>query len=275
MDTQLHSLDDIVSRIREQNNTHHAAHTASLSALGTTVQTSYTSIGDHLTSSFLRIQELDNEVTAKTTAIKDTLPLLATDGEIRGSLHNLREEIETQTLVEYAPTGETPQRVQYSFPTVLPRTEGHNTLLSRLRGPPESDSPVSEPARSPTKGRVFADAVSPSKTRPFSSGGALSTNLLREVDANVVKNQDSTVVSSIEAAAMPPLKRQNTNGTGLDKSIGIESKLPTVASKRATRMTVAAGGMGDRENQIPLASDFSKSVGLPGSGRRLRNRGDS
>ena len=38
MDTQLHSLDEIVSRVRAQNNAHHAAHTSSLGSLSSTVQ---------------------------------------------------------------------------------------------------------------------------------------------------------------------------------------------------------------------------------------------
>ncbi|KAF2752724.1 kinesin family protein-like protein [Pseudovirgaria hyperparasitica] len=280
MDTQLQSLDDIVVRIREQNDSHNNTHSLSLAALGDTVQSSYASIEDHLASTFSRVQELDGDVTARMSAIRHTFPLLSADGDIRATLHGLREEIETQTLVEYAPTGETPQRIQYSYPSTLPRTEGHDNLLARLRGPPVSDSPLSEPARSPTKTRVFADAPSssPTESRPPTSGGILpaSTNGLREIDANVVKAQEShfgVSVSSLEAAAMPPLKRQNTNTSGLDKSIGVESKLPSVGKRKNTRMTVASVGMGDRENQIPLVENLSASVGpRPGSGRRLRSR---
>jgi kinesin family protein 11 len=279
LDNQLHGLDDIVVRIKEQNNTHHTAHVVSLSNLATNVQSSYNSFGEHFTTSFSRVSELDKDMSARASSLQETLPLLSDEGDIRRQLMDLREAIENQALEEYKATGETPQRTNYNVPVSLPRTESHDTLLSKLRGRSAS-TPLGSPAklnRSPSKGLIFADtsadivALVPSSTRPGTSGSSNEGNLsLRELDVNTVipsiPNQPNLEKNGL-GALMPPLKRQNTTGA--------ESKLPL--KKRSARMTVAGGtgavAVASQENQ-PV--DLSKSVG-PGTGvgRRLRSNGSS
>lgn len=274
MDTQLQSLDDIIARVREQNDVHHAAHTSSLNALSSTVQSSYSSIGEHLSTSFVRVQALESDVTAQATALKETLPALTEDANIRAPLRELRDAIEGQNLLEYNPTGETPQRVQYTIPEKLPRTEAHENLLSRLR-----DRPVSADARSPTKGLVFNDTANETSDDIFDSmtkpdfGRSVSAHTvtippggsLRELDINVVGQESHTqplpIVSHSDTMviAAPPLKKQKSEDT----------KLPM---KRVTRKTVGGEGKGDRENLT--MTNFSSSIG-PGlaKGRRLRSHG--
>ena len=273
MDTQLHSLDEIMSRVREQNNAHHSAHTTSLNALSSTVQSSYASIGDHLSTSFSRVQALETDVSAQANALQETLPALDEDADIRAPLQELRNAIEHQDLLEYNPTGETPQRVSYVIPDKLPRTEAHESLLSRLR-----DRPVSSDARSPTKGLVFNDTIStsddvfnptpkPAPARPVSAHESLTTGTsLRELDVNVVAQENHTaplpIVSHSDSMAMaaPPLKKQRSE---------TDTKLPM---KRMTRKTVGGEGKGDRENLT--ITNFSSSIG-PGmaKGRKLRSHG--
>lgn len=282
MDTQLHSLDEIVSRVRAQNNAHHAAHTSSLGSLSSTVQSSYSSIGDHLSTSFARVEALDSDMAAETAALRGMLPTLASNAEIRAPLKELRDEIESQTLLEYIPTGETPMRTNYAYPSNLPRTEGHEFLISRLRGRSDSSS---DPTRSPSKGMVFNDAhtegltfgapTTVSKVRPTSSTSSTTvtstSSSLRELDINVVaQDAASTAPTENVSTAMPPLKKQNTNGSNHGGSYSAESKLPM---KKGARMTVAGVGLGvgDREN-LPVSANFSASVG-PG-GRKLRSHGN-
>jgi kinesin family protein 11 len=279
MDTQLHSLDDIMSRVRKQNNAHHTAHTASLHALTTTVQSSYSSIGNHFSTSFARVQSVEADISAQTTALKEILPTLGEDAYIRAPLRELRGAIDKQNLIEYNSTGETPQRVNYTIPANLPRTEAHETLLSRLR-----DRPVSvDASRSPSKGLVFNDAVVPTDDL-FSSiakpnlARSMSANTtstippstsLRELDVNVVTQHEShtqplPIVSHSDTmvmAAPPPKKQRGDDNT----------KLPM---KKMMRKTVGGEGKGDREN-LTITS-FSSSIG-PGmaSGRKLRSHGSS
>jgi kinesin family protein 11 len=272
LDAQLHGLDDIVERIKEQNNTHHAAHVSSLSNLATNVQTSYSSIGGHFTTSFSRVSELDADMSARTSSIQDTLPTLSEVGDIRQPLADLREAIESQALEEYRATGETPQRTTYDFPISLPRTEPHDTLLSKLRGRAAS-SPTGSPAkasRSPAKTLIFSDgiadnvSVSSSTTRPGTSNSTTSFSGLRELDVNAVIPTAAvhapTETGDKLGALMPPLKRQNTSGN--------ESKLP---KKRSARMTVAGNPnamVKDSQENV----DLSRSVGAGSAmGRSLRS----
>jgi len=285
LDNQLLSLNDIVTRIRQQNNEHHDAHVNSLSSLATTVQTSYANIGEHFTDSYSRIQELGTEVSADTTRIRQALPQLSADSSIRQPLRSLREHISAQTLQEYSVTGQTPQRTSYEYPHALPRTENHDRLLAKMRGQhqpsPVRQSSPSKLQRSPQKGLVFTDLPSPDESEePFSdpakpaeptsrptSASSSSAPGLRELDINVVAAAAPAApnASSAErdpAAAMPPLKRLHTTGSGAD------SKLP---KKRAARMTVAAV-RDERENVVVGA--LSASVGPTAShppGRVLRS----
>lgn len=291
LDTQLQSLDEIVAQIREQNNTHHTAHTTSLSALSSTVQASYASIGEHLSSSFERVQSLEADVSAQAGTLKDTLPTLGADADIRAPLHELRENIGTQNLIEYNPTGETPQRVSYQIPSNLPRTEAHENLLSRLRDRPTTSETSS---RSPSKQPIFNDATNtlPSPTDMFKlstttkplfarsisahshahtiaslpltngTGGSL-----RELDINIVAQESAhtqplplvSQSSDSMVMAVPPHKKQRSNGDD-------GSKLPM----KKMRKTVA--GIADRENLS--ITNFANSVGPGVAGtRRLRSHG--
>jgi kinesin family protein 11 len=278
LDTQLHSLDDIVSRIREQNNVHHTAHTASLATLSTTVQASYSSIGDHLSSSFDRVQSLESDVSAQNGTLKETLSSLAADADIRAPLHELREAVGNQNLIEYSPTGETPQRVNYNIPSNLPRTESHDTILSRLR---DRSASADDTTRSPSKQPIFNDATNsiPSPTDTFTFGKpdfarSMSANnhtmpaSLRELDVNIVAQESHTqplplVSQSSDSLAMdvPPNKKQRPNDDG--------SKLPM----KKMRKTVG-DAKGDRENLT--MTDFSSSIenGLVGV-RKLRSHGST
>ncbi|KAI8937543.1 hypothetical protein NX059_005261 [Plenodomus lindquistii] len=284
LDTQLQSLDDIVTRIREQNNTHHEAHTNSLASLSSTVAASYSSIGEHLSSSFERVQSLESEMIAQAETLKETLPALAPDADIRAPLHELREAVANQNLIEYNPTGETPQRVNYNIPSTLPRTDARENILSRLRDPP---APVDTTTRSPSKQPIFNDATNalssptdmfnlnvskPDLSRSISahahtiSGLPTTSTSLRELDVNIVAQEAHTqplplVSQSSDSVvmALPPNKKQRGNGD--------ESKLPMKKMRKTVH--AVAGERGDREN----ITSFGNSVG-PGM-RKLRSHGST
>lgn len=280
LDTQLHGLDDIVTRIQKQNNTHHTAHVTSLCNLANTVHTSYEGIGEHFKTSFARVEELDADMTDQAHELQKTLPALAADSEIRRPLTELREVIENQALEEYQATGETPQRRQYEYPLSLPQTEPHDTLLAKLRGRSASMPPSPMKAdRSPNKGLVFTDTLDAEEMllvptinnnhRPTSSHSSTmmansTLTSLREIDVNITTSSLPVVTGGetdgVGALGMPPLKRQHTTGS-------TESKLP---KKRGLRNTVA-GAVGDRENlTLP---NLGASAGTGGGiGRRLRSR---
>jgi kinesin family protein 11 len=159
MDGQLIALDEIISRVRAQNEEHHKTHTSSLSRLASNVQESYQSIGAHFQTSYSRTKALETSMDERTTALYQTLPTLAEEGEIRQPLHQLRHDMDVARIAEYDPTGDTPAKTQYPYPAVLPRTQDHDTLLDRMRGGGGNQSPKKDRPRSPNK------RASPSKTK--------------------------------------------------------------------------------------------------------------
>ncbi|KAI9833904.1 MAG: hypothetical protein M1819_003413 [Sarea resinae] len=172
--TQMAALDEFVARARAQNGLHHKSHVSSLANLGINVRASYDSIGAHFTTTYDRIREVGTDVAAKTAAMSATLPPL--DTNVREPLEGLRRTILNTRLEEYEPTGDTPQKIQYRYPTTLPRTETHELLLSKLRNPPlnakspesvqSEDYPMTEDLEtvseilpvSPTKNLIFTDS---------------------------------------------------------------------------------------------------------------------
>lgn len=228
MATQMKALDDFVTRARCQNERHHSRHVTSLQGLASTVHQSYSSIGDHFVSTYDRVRDIGGDVSTQSTALSASLPPLAFT--IQQPLEDLRANITAAPLKEYTPTGETPRKTQYQYPTALPRTEPHDKLLGK-QGPssPRHANRAHSPSRSPSKSIVFTDAPASDNVPPTSPSKDLNPASLREISLNVTaslkrNNSDSqaatsagTVKADAEVVGMgpPPLKRQAT-----------ESKLP-------------------------------------------------
>lgn len=301
MDSQLVALDEIVSRVRTQHEHHHEAHTASLEHLSTNVQESYRSIGNHFETSYTRTQALDADMQDRTNALSQTLSALDTDSDTRRPLQDLRERMSAAEIAEYAATGETPARMQYVYPTTLPRTENHQTLLNRMRGIKEEPaSPAKSPRkRSPTKPSPSRSRTSPtkqpsspSKTNVFADTPpalTFSAPPAHEARPQTASSQNSSL-RELDVNVVPGLATVTTNGQGAEEGLDnckvpapilhrhktdpapvtqVDSKLPT---KRSARMTVASGfGVADVREKENL--NLNASVGPGGSGRRLRSRG--
>ncbi|PNS21900.1 hypothetical protein CAC42_498 [Sphaceloma murrayae] len=215
MDSQLSSLDEIISRVKAQNETHHAAHADSLSHLAHNVTESYASIGAHMSSSYTRTQSLNTDLSSRADDLGATFPLLTTEGPLRAALAAIKSEIAAHDLTEYTPTGTTPSKQVYTYPTALPRTAARDDLIERMhhhhqhhhRGTksPRLDldvdlDPRSSPKKSPSKDRergmdVFVDgarvatAVTETASAPAHMGGAQHRVLsrsssLRDLDPN-------------------------------------------------------------------------------------------
>jgi kinesin family protein 11 len=244
------------------------------------------SIGDTFSTSFDRVESLDTDMSEATTALQETLPSLAADAHIRRPLSDLREQIEADKLDEYAATGLTPARKQYAYPTTLPRTDGREELLDRLRNGTRSEQDSQAPrmgSKSPSKGLVFADLPSGEpgmlNSRPGTASSTSTTVSLREIDPNTLTNTAPSIdfVAALpgetEKLHLPPMKRFNTTNSSLSKG--------PLAKKRGVigvRRTVAGNALlaerlADRENVT--MPNLSASVGAgavhPGTGRRLRS----
>jgi len=255
----MQALDDFVTRARSQNAQHHDSHVISVDGLSTTVKSSYSNIGSHFNSTFERVRDLGDEMSAKTNSLQESLTPL--DSILRQPLAELRENVTNTRLQEYQSTGETPQKTQYQYPTELPRTDSHDTLLAALRRPQMT---------SPTKASVpviFNDAPASSNevivlTPSTDVVERKPTGGLREIDINIAGSLSSEhLQQSVSGAAsgvakyeplpqIPTLKRS------------ISGKIPHPKSAKTASVVALEG----RENNVQL---FSQSTGRRRSPRTL------
>ncbi|CZR56168.1 probable kinesin-related protein bimC [Phialocephala subalpina] len=266
IEIQMRALDDFVTRARSQNAQHHDSHVQSLQNLSGTVKSSYNNIGSHFTSTYERVRDLGEEMSTKTSLLQENLTPL--DSVLRQPLSQLRENIISTTLAEYQPTGETPQKVHYTYPTDLPRTDAHENLLAAMRKP-------ASPRKSPSKSMscmvpvVFNDAEQPARRlfshslgpaalrslpldseRPTTSG---STGL-RELDANANKAPVTSPDTEMTGTQIPNFKRSISANGG---------KLPVLKHKKSV---VALEG---RENVNPNVEALKQ---VQSTGRRRSPR---
>lgn len=130
LDVQMKAMDEFVTRARSENASHHEVHAQSVQALSNTVDQSYGNISAHFKTSFDRVKNLGEEVELDASDLRDCLEPLET--QLCQPLTNLRDGIASTALHEYQPTGDTPQKVHYHYPTTLPRTELHDNITSKL-----------------------------------------------------------------------------------------------------------------------------------------------
>ena len=262
IETQMQALDDFVTRARSQNARHHDSHVASLGGLSTTVKSSYSNIGSHFNSTYERVRDLGDEMSAKTNSLQESLTPL--DSILRQPLAELRTNVTNTTLQEYQPTGETPQKAQYQFPTELPRTDSHDTLLAALRRPLMA---------SPTKTTVpviFNDA-------PVSSDEVIvltpSTDVVERKPTGGLREIDINIAGSLSSEHLQPSASGGASGAAKYEPLplvpslkrSMSGKIPQPKSAKAARMASVVALEG-RENITQL---FSQSTGRRRSPRTL------
>ncbi|KAL8708591.1 MAG: hypothetical protein Q9220_006527 [cf. Caloplaca sp. 1 TL-2023] len=275
MATQMQALDDFVTRARSQNERHHSSHVSSLQTLASTVKESYSSIGDHFISTMDRVRDMGAGIAAQSQTLQDTLPPLVEN--IQQPLSNLRSAITNAPLKEYTPTGETPRKTQYRFPTTLPRTEPHDKILARFsHNTSTAGTTLTLSPPSPTKSIIYTDTpvdppTVPSEDRPQSLLRPPTATGLREIDMNISSNIPSRqsellgnkpdMLSKHEfntSMGPPPLKRQATMQ---------DSKLPMKLSGASGMGGAGAGGGGKGQGGLGRMEGRENL----GAGRRLRS----
>ncbi|KAK2060333.1 kinesin motor domain-containing protein [Colletotrichum caudatum] len=252
LDVQMEALDDFVTRARSENASHHERHGESVQDLSSTVEKSFDSIACHFKSTFDRVKDLGEEMETETEEMQQGLDPLTQ--QLSRPLAALREDIESTTIQEYRPTGETPVKVQYQYPTDLPRTEAHDALLAEL-------GEGATPTKVGSEAAVFSD-MDNDMPPPRSPPARASTRM--------------SALSMI--SEMPPfnmsLREVNPNTTGslgYDPSASMmsinEHTAPLLFNKRASARHVVAKGrkqssllpIEGRENVPPTS--FSSSLG--------------
>ena len=248
LDVQMRDLDDFVTRARSQNADHLARQTSSTEQFSETVATTFADMATYSEEALDRIRVLGEEVESGAEQLRADLTSL--DENLSQPLAVLRDDIQSTLLKEYEPTGETPQKLTYQYPTELPHTAAPDILIAGM-------------ADAPTPGKAAAPPVFPdidfsasvySPPRPPSIGipeltsrNPLSMSL-REVNPNVTTGSlmfdPSISIMSLPAGAENatlPLLKRSIRGTG--------------ARNPKKHLTSLVEG---RENMLP--SDFSQST---------------
>lgn len=210
LDMQMTALDDFVTRARSENAGHHAQHEVSMAQLSDTVDSSFSNISSHYKDTFDRVHDLGEQMGSEIENLQEDLQPL--DDSLCQPLSKLREDISNTALREYEPTGETPKRVQYQYPTELPRTAPHDVLIAGISDAPSQtpSRPIATPSRTTPAHPIFNDldtsegAKSPS--RPASSDSATNplSQSLREVNANLTTSGLIFDPSASTMSAVPP-----------------------------------------------------------------------
>jgi kinesin family protein 11 len=272
--TQMQALDDFVTRARLQNAQHHESRVQSLGGLATWVKSSYADMGSRFTSTYENVRVLGDEASTKITQLQDFLSPLETT--VNQPLSELRSIVLNTTLQEYQPTGETPQKAQYLYPTDLPHTEAHETLLTALRRPVNlSPSKTTTTTTIPVifnDGPDECDEVSPPSSEDAERKPQTPALGLREIDINInARNHvsDDTSVSNMVTklqikeplVPVPSFKRSASAG-----------KLIAPRSAKKAAPAVVMVPLGGRENENAVNGTTVMFARGEGGGRRRSPR---
>ncbi|KAF7557213.1 hypothetical protein G7046_g6095 [Stylonectria norvegica] len=253
LDVQMEALDDFVTRARSENGRHLETHAQSVQALSNTVEESFGNISAHFKTTFDRVKNVGEEMDLDLNDLQEHLEPL--EDQLCQPLANLRDGITGTTLHEYQPTGETPAKVQYHYPTTLPRTAPHDLIIAEVD---EAPSPTKERDNGTDKDTtiVFADLdrgnkllTSPPRPLPrFSTASASvldkTSMSLREVNPNVTATNLTTgcigfdprasIVSMPPEHTLPLFKQRSTRAT----SRGLRKPAVLVEGRENVPMTV-------------------------------------
>jgi kinesin family protein 11 len=258
LDVQMRDLDDFVTRARAENSEHHKQHAASVEGLSSTVEKFFGNISNHFTETFDRVRDVGDDMEADTKNLHASLTPL--EENICRPLSNLRDDINNTVLREYEPTGDTPQKLNYEYPTALPRTEAHEVLLASLQddvAPPPTPTKLSlTTTTTTTVPTIFNDL---DMLPPLTSARSRSPSLpptqlpqrnplsmsLREVNPNLTTGSIMLFDPSASTMSMPAAHNENKTLPLFKRSMS--------GSKPATRRTRhnAASGAGEGRENVP------------------------
>ncbi|KAL7943095.1 P-loop containing nucleoside triphosphate hydrolase protein [Trichoderma barbatum] len=211
LDIQMEAMDDFVARAKSESNIHHETHTQALQALSNTVDQSFGNISAHFKTTFDRVKNLGEVMDLDAGDLHDSLEPLTT--QICQPLSTLRDQIGKTALQDYRPTGETPQKAQYQFPTNLPRTGQQDATPSKTEHDLSGLTETEEDDADNTI--VFADldaslkkTSSPEQRSPSDSTTDRSASL-REVNPNVSASFSASGISFEPSSSTMSLTSEN------------------------------------------------------------------
>lgn len=236
MATQMAALDGFVARAREQNDGHHKEHIASLEEMSTQLRRSFENAQNCLSSS--SIETFNTGIKAHLDEVSSTFADI--NDMARDPIQHLQQGLGDTVMRDYIPTGQTPQRRDWSYPKSLPRTIALPLSTTPTGKPPASNSlsrtlstkssrELLSPRKSPRKQIVRADTPPSSSTEGHShlpkipnEAETKPTTHLKEVDLNILP--------STAAHKQPSLTKPDDSSTTSSTLTSDDPKVSTVTT---------------------------------------------
>lgn len=272
------ALDEFVTRAREQNGQHHHLQHESLNDLSNNVRQTFANVNDTLQGTSARMHNHGAACRINIDSLQDNISSLSKS--IQTPLAELQANLESNPLIDYVATGETPQKKDWTYPTHLPCTRSHDSLLAQIRGLTDAKPAAARSARkiasprktaSPRKGFSSPSKLpSPTKTRIFHDDSAAATVQVAPTTwkandpAEEIKGGLKEVDMNVLAQASSAGDLHGQPSTSFAKSINHAQQQPPLKRHATTESRLPRKG---RENSV-----LAQSIG-PGSGmgRRLRS----
>ncbi|KAJ6788279.1 hypothetical protein PWT90_09832 [Aphanocladium album] len=251
--SKMHALDDFVTHARTENTAHHETHGQSVQILSNAVEQSFGNISSHFKSTFDRVKNVGEEMELDANDMREALGPL--ESQLCQPLVNLREGIASTTLQEYQPTGDTPQKAVYQYPTVLPRTNslGEGRIDEEDVHMPASPSVVDR-STDQDQTIVFADLSTQSapSTKASSSSPASSSVKSAAATVSAPSSTDGSVTDKTQpgAASVASLREVNPNVTS-----NLTAPTPLGFEPRASTMSMPADNA-----TVPLFKRSTRTV---------------
>ncbi|KHJ33911.1 putative kinesin-like protein bimc [Erysiphe necator] len=267
---QVHALENLVSKVRAQNGNCFRTHESSLNNLSKSVHSTYDNIKSILDSTQDRIYNFERDVNSRSDQVQKSLE--SVDSFLSQPLIQLRDTVSGMHLQKYQATGETPKKTQYIYPTLLPRTDDHQKILSSCVKDIEfcsfdNSMAANEPPILSEESSLILSNQQPCVPLKIQSNGThvnnkeqilkRSSHDLKEIDVNISKYNG---MNYIDEKYLPRSKR-TTSGMRKGKGLG---KIPVITGKR--NMMLFDGKENLNEN---VTNTHSSSLILPLETERL------
>ncbi|KAF8471700.1 P-loop containing nucleoside triphosphate hydrolase protein [Kalaharituber pfeilii] len=137
VDVQMKSLDEFVTRARNENEAHHTRFTSTFQGLSDSTKDSYTELWKKLEHMRADLNEFDMEMNINVGEIKSSIEPFSKAAQ--KALQDLRYQVDEAQFEDYTPTGRSPKRRKYDYPETLPQTKTREEILEEAKREKEKE----------------------------------------------------------------------------------------------------------------------------------------
>ncbi|EPS43828.1 hypothetical protein H072_2134 [Dactylellina haptotyla CBS 200.50] len=266
----MQTLDEFVTRAREQNERHHRLRVTSLDAVAEQVKTSTSNVRYNVDDVKQAVEDVNTDVLATNLKAKNALEPF----HVHGSrlLAGLRGQVEMAAYRDYVPTQSTPRKREYPFSTDIPRTATREQIISAniqksLRSTtPDTIPPALGDMTGRKRDRVPLGDLS---IDPNIAILPLSTTLEKDIGKLVRKDEDVEEIDEINGAQPVP-----TPSAKVEPAVDIDAVMsPPPAKKRMVESRITRFGLSQQGRSVSSAAAFGRENSMiPGNGRPRRGQ---